>query len=470
MKKIKYIIPMFLVMALSSCGNDFLDRSPISNANENDFFKAEADVVNALDGAYASLYTLYGPEGLSSFFGELMSDNCYTTNTAGTVSDYFQFQNHELGPENGIVKGYWEQYYSALFRVNNILFRMQPLDYANKAVHEGESKFLRGLYYFNMVQAWGGVPLVIGPLTVAESYAKGRATEAEIYAQVVLDLEDAAKLLGTTPRKAGAATSGAANALLGKVYLTMGDKAKATTALNKVYGKYALANTYADLWDMSKKNGKESIFEIQYVAGKANPYSRYWAMFSPLDNRIVTAWGAGMNQVTDDLWNEYEANDPRRDLSIFDGYTRADGTTNPVRFAKKWVHTGAELDGAREAAGNNFMVLRYADVLLMLSEATGDAKYLNEVRARVGLPLYGTSGYPSSKYSTVALAVEHERNAELALEFHRYFDLKRTGRAIDVMKASGKNQTLTTDILVLPIPLDIITQSSVITQNPGYVR
>jgi len=126
------------------------------------------------------------------------------------------------------------------------------------------------------------------------------------------------------------------------------------------------------------------------------------------------------------------------------------------------------LDGLREASDNNFIVLRYADVLLLLTEATGDVKYLNEVRTRVGLPLYGATGYPS-KYNTVDLACEHERQVELALEFQRWFDLKRTGRAIAVIKSSSKNITLNSNQLLLPIPLDVITQNpGVITQNEAF--
>lgn len=247
----------------------------------------------------------------------------------------------------------------------------------------------------------------------------------------------------------------------------MGNKTKASEVLLKVYGKFSLV-PYADLWNKTKKNGAESIFEIQFKGGKSNPYSLYWAMFTPLDNRIVTAWGGGMNQVTSDLWNAYEAGDPRRDLSIQDGYTTAGGAKIDVKFAIKWKDATAEIDGLREAADNNFIVLRYADVLLMLTEATGDVKYLNEVRTRAGLPLYGTAGYPAA-YNTVALACEHERQVEFALEFHRWFDLKRTGRAIEVIKKSSKNITLNANQLVLPIPLEVITQNpTVITQNEAY--
>jgi hypothetical protein len=111
------------------------------------------------------------------------------------------------------------------------------------------------------------------------------------------------------------------------------------------------------------------------------------------------------------------------------------------------------------------MIFRYADLLLMLSEATGDAKYLNEVRARAGVPLFGAAGYPA-QYTTLDLAIEHERRVELAIEFHRFFDLKRTNRAITVLSAKGKN--INQDKLLLPIPSIVRTQNDKISQNNGY--
>ncbi len=468
MKNLKYFLVLF-GMVLFGCGKDFLEKTPISNMNEVDFYKSEKDLTTGMWSAYNSLYKLYGPESLPSFFGELMSDNAYSDNTAGTVQDYEAFENHTMNPNNGLVLGYWNNYYTALFVVNNIIAKSEGIDFASKNALIAEARFLRALFYFDMVRAWGDVPLVTAPVGISDAYKQGRTPVVEVYAKIIEDLNFAVSNLPlkASKRFPGAPCQEAANALLGKVYLTKGDKSKAAETLLKVYGKFSLV-PYAALWDKTKKNGAESIFEIQYKGGKANPYSLYWAMFSPLDNRIVTAWGAGMNQVTTDLWNAYESGDPRRDLSIQDGYKTAAGVKVDVKFPIKWKDPTAEIDGLREAADNNFMVLRYADVLLMLTEATGDAKYMNEVRTRVGLPLYGAAGYPS-KYSTVDLACEHERQIELALEFQRWFDLIRTGRAITAIKNCSKNISMTANQILLPIPLDVITQNpNVITQNEAY--
>jgi hypothetical protein len=113
------------------------------------------------------------------------------------------------------------------------------------------------------------------------------------------------------------------------------------------------------------------------------------------------------------------------------------------------------------------MVLRYADVLLLLTEATGDPQYMNRVRARAGLPGFGTAGYPTAQYPTVELAVEHERRMEFALEYQRWFDLKRTGRAVPVLSSKGK--AVTAEKLLLPVPSYSLGQNpNLLPQNPGY--
>lgn len=470
MKNFKYCLILMLAV-FSSC-DDFLDRTPVSNMSETDFYKTEDDFETALMSLYRTLHDVYSPSGSVSYFGELMSDNATLYLRAGNTSEYYAFRDHALKVDNSIVRSYWNTYYGSFFKINVFLERLQDKDFSRKTTFEGEARFLRGLYYFNMVRIWGGVPLVTTSLSVSESYKVARATEEQVYELIIADLAFASENLPDKPNVAdvGRISNEAAQVLLGKVYLTRGDKEKARTELLKVYGKsgFSLLTDYADLWDLNNKNSAESVFEIQFKGGAGNPYSSYWFSFSPAENMgAVTTKGEGDNQVTDDLWNEYEQDDIRRDLSVFDGFYHKNGDFNPIRFAKKWVDTEAPIQSERELGDNNFIVLRYADVLLMLSEATGDAKYLNEVRQRAGLPLYGSTGYPSESYSTLDLAIEHERRVELALEFHRFFDLKRTGRAADVLKNSEK--AITKPQLVLPIPLDVITQNpNVIVQNPEY--
>ena len=478
MKRLKYTALFIALSALTvSCGNDFLNLTPYTNANEEDFYRDKAEIETAMIAAYSTLHTTYSGLNVIYYFGALSSDDAYTVDQGDGA--YQQFEVSQVRANNTAVTAAWNHFYASLTRMNKVIATAEGLDFAGKEGHIAEMKFLRALYYFNMVQIWGGVPLVTNPISIDEAYAMGRASVEDVYTQIIEDLQYGTLNLPDIgkPRAAGTPTKGSAYGLLGKVYPTKGDKANAATTLQNIYGKYALTPSYADLWDMNKKNGVESLFEIQYLGGTANAPSDYWAMFSPVNNvGAITLQGGGHNQVTDDLWNDYEAGDPRRDISIQDGWINLQGNPNPERFPIKWVDPTKEVVGKREAGNNNFIVLRYADVLLMLTEATGDAKYLNEVRARVGMPAWGSAGYPTAKYPTLALAIEHERRIELAMEFHRYFDIKRTGRAVDLLKASSKNNagqmnSITVNNLSWPIPESVIDQNPGLwkeLQNPGY--
>jgi len=469
MKNLKYILALAAGATLAVSCDDFLEKNPISSASEAGYYTTEEQLLTALPACYSTLYDTYGAEGLMYYFGEIWSDECHTDNTAGQVGDTEAFDTHQgMNTSNSVVENYWEIYYQAIYRMNNIIKNAEGNEGLKSLV--GEARFLRGLYYFDMVRMWGEVPLVTTPVSGAEAYGIARSSTSDVYAQIVEDLSYAASNLPdkSKERVAGAATSDAANALLGKVYLTMGQKENAKTALLKVYnsGRFSLCDDYANLWDLSYKNSSESIFEVQYKGGIGNPYSMYWALFSPIDNRVVTAWGGGYNQPEDELYDAYTTNgvvDSRRDKSIQVGYTTADGKYVPTKFTIKWRDDNAEVTGLREASDNNFIILRYADVLLMLTEATGDVSYMNQVQDRAGAARTTT-------YSVEALL--HERQLELAFEYHRMFDLLRLGQAVSVLSNCQKLGTLTFSSdsqFLLPIPQKVIDQNpNVITQNSAY--
>ena len=461
-----------LCILAAGCKKSFLELSPISNANANNYYKTQADFEVAINSAYATLYTIYAPEDAVSYT-EIMSDNATLYSVAGNQADKWAIRDYSVSSINTLVYQFWQDDYKALFNVNTVLDKIEgaELDAAYTNRVKAEMMFLRGLYYYNMVQLFGDVPLVTKVLTAEESYGVLRSSKADVYAQITSDLlfASANLPLANAVPAIGRASKGAAQTLLGKVYLLTGNKPAASQVLLEVVnsGQYNLLPQYASLFGPSVKNTKESIFEIQYLGGSASaPFSPYWTAFAPVNNGVITRYGGGINQVTDDLYNEFEVGDPRRDVSIATGYTDTKGNFVAIKFPKKWMDPTAPVNGAQELSNNNFMVMRYADVLLLLSEATGTASYLNTVRARSGLSAFGSATYPTAQYPTLDLAVEHERRVELALEFHRFFDLKRTGRAVPVLTAKGK--AVTEQKLILPIPAYVITQNSAITQNAGY--
>ena len=474
MKKILQIIVFSVLGILSTnCGDSFLDLAPVSNSNANNFYKSKADFDLAVSAAYSTLYTFFAPQGIVSYFSEQMSDNATIYSVVGNQPDKRAFKDFNLNSSNSQVYLFWQQSYRSLYAVNIVLDKIESaeLDAAYKEQVKAEMRFLRGMYYYYMVQMWGELPLVTKPVLADESYTILRSPVELIHSQIIEDLQFARNTLplASEVKVAGHASKGAAAAFLGKVYLLQGNKTAAAEVLKQLVDskQYDLLPQYSDLWKVTNKNTKESIFEIQFKGGAANvPLSDYYNEYTPFENFSITLYGGGMNMVTDDLYNEFEETDSRRDLSISTGYTNKTGNFIPIKYPIKWTDKEAPIINSREASRNNFMVVRYADVLLMLSEATADPSYLNLVRARAGVPAFGSAEYPSAKYPTLDLAIEHERRVELAIEFQRGFDLRRTGRAVDVLNAKGKS--VTAQKLLLPIPEIVRQQNNAITQNLGY--
>ena len=461
-----------MLVFLASCADDFTDLAPISNANTDNFYNTQEDFESGITAAMNTLYSVYAPEGPISYTGELMSDNATLYLIAGAQADKYAIRDYGIQTANSMVYSFWRTFYNSLFSVNTVLDHLQTasqLDVEYKTQAEAEMRFLRALYYFNMVRMWGGVPLVTKAVSAEESYGILRSTEEEVYDLIKADLQFAVENLpvASAVKLLGRPTKGAAQMVLGEVYLTLGDKSAAASELLQVYnsGEYALQPTFAGVWGPEVKNTKESIFEIQYSANASTgTHSPFYQYFFPNIN-LSGFSGVGMNQVTDDLFNEYEEGDPRCEVTIALGY-QSGGSFVEQKFNKKWYHPNATINGTTLLANNDFMVYRYADLLLMLTEATEDPQYMNEVRSRVDLPLWGTTDYPKDKYPTLTLALEHESRMELAGEFKRWFILKRQDRAVSVLKGKGKD--VNEDKLLLPIPDIVRLQNPKITQNNGY--
>jgi hypothetical protein len=348
------------------------------------------------------------------------------------------------------------------------------------------------------VQYFGDVVLVTTTLkTPDEAFALLRSPEAEVYAQIEKDLKEAAEALPAkyNAANAGRVTKGAALSLLGKVYLTRKQYAEAVSTLRQVIPLgYDLYKNYADNFDPAKKNGIESIFEVQYQGGNdLGEQSNFMYIFAPrLSQGAITGFGninpGGRNIPTRDIIAAYEPGDLRKDISLKEGYTNAKGETITIPYINKYNHKHT-IAGRTD---NNWPVLRYADVLLMLAEAINEQSgpndeaygYLNKVRDRAGLePLSGLD------MNAFREAVLHERRVELAFENHRWFDLRRTktpeqlAQFLNAYAAKEKaNPTVgrggvafnALDYVyepheyLFPIPAAQILINDKMTQNPGY--
>jgi hypothetical protein len=472
-----------LVLLLSSCGKGFIDLKPISNVTTDNFYQTAEDFRNAVNGAYNALRTggTYGAD--SYIFAEIRSDNSMPV-ASGSVTDQDEFDRFYIRTTNPFINNRWSNSYTAIARCNAILGRIDPIamDNALKARYIAEAKFLRALFYFNLVRTFGDVPLVLKEITNSdEGYEYGRNPKADVYAQIEKDLTEAAEVLppSYTGADVGRATEGAARAILGRVLLTQKKYAPAAAQLKAVIdlNRYSLVPVYADFFKVNNESNTEAIFEVQYKSGGIGQGNPWPNSFAPQNsgNAVIQFGGDGNNVPTDDLINEYEAGDLRKDATIATSYVNSNGVTIPGNFVKKYF----DIPTVKNDNGNNIPVIRYADVILMYAEclneagyvANGDAfNYLNEVRDRAGLGDLTSTQVPSQ--AAFRLAMEHERRVEFAFENMRWYDLVRTDRAITVLNGKSTQINLVNPVTpqnqVFPIPQSQIDiNSSKITQNVG---
>lgn len=500
MRSLYKLVAIICCMSTISCSKTFLNKTDPTRIGAELFFKDQVQVNQALNGIYGQLQ---GITNNAYIFKEMMSDNTtFDLNPLdrGGAAGWEAFEFSTVNSGNGEISNLWNSYYSAMFNVNNALGKIQTAtitDASKKAV-DGELKFLRAFLYFDLVRYFGDVVLVTKVLeTPDEAFGLLRVPQAQVFTQIETDLKDAvASLPDRQPtNQTGRATKGAAATLLGTVYLTQKKYADAVTTLNGVLSLgYTLLTNYPDVFDPTKKNGPESIFEIQYQGGNdLGEQSNFMYVFAPrLSGAAITGYGnvvpAGRNIPTNDLIKAFETGDARFGVSLDTGYRTSANVFVPIPYIKKYRHPHT-IAGRTD---NNWPVMRYADVLLMLAEAINEATgptngalgYLNQVRARAKLlPL---SGLDKVAFRTSVL---QERRVELAFENHRWFDLKRTktpAELVAFMNAHGAREKANPTVprggiafnaldyvyvdteVLLPIPAPQILINAQLSQNLGY--
>lgn len=447
-----------LCCVLLSCSKDFTDLAPISQRNVNSFYRNTDDMIIAVNAAYKALQ-MNGTYNQSYWvMNEMRSDNTDGgADITGLGADLNIIENfNENAATSELITSSYLDTYVGISRCNVVLDRMEaiPGDEALKNRIRGEALFLRSLFYYNLAVNFGRVPLILNEISVAEGKTFPQTPAADIYKQLVTDLTLAESYLPVRYAAAdlGRATKGAAATLLGKILLTMGDKAAAVPALRRVVNEYGyvLMPTYGRIWGLANENNAESVFEVQFKGGGRNTGNAFTNAFSAL---LIQNTGAYKNRPTAEMQAAYEPNDQRLAASM----NPLNGPLNAARFILKYGTTTAFNEGD---ADYNFIVLRYADVLLMLAEALGenDESYalINQVRSRAGL-----APISAATPGTFVDKLLQERRVELAFENHRWPDLLRFGKAQEVMRAQGKNPRLL--FLIPQRELDI---NKTYTQNP----
>lgn len=468
MKKILIVVMVCIV--LSSCKKSFLTLNPKSTLTEADFFKTTDDLTKAVVDCYAPLQGTNMYQDRFITLMETRGDNIEDQNPGGNASRDYNIDRFIAKSDNVAILNAWSSLYNAISRCNNALVHLDVVsDAALQKQYEGELKFLRALYYFHIVRLWGPAPLVLKPITSEEAKVNPRAPVNEVYAVIERDLINAAANLPaifTVKTDIGRATAGAAKALLGKVYLTERKYPQAVAILSELVPpitnpyKYQLLNNVADVFSATNKMNAEIIFAVRFdktITGQGHALPTYFNQ-PVLDSKLLSAYGA---------------TDLRRDLLNLQTIS---GSNKPV---KKYYDTYDVSNSTQ--LGNDYIILRYADVLLMYAEAlnevsyqgliTADAfVYLNAVRNRAKATAYTVANLPDQ--ATFRTAVLNERRLELPLELHRWFDLIRTNTAITAMQNSGLTPINIQSFQYLyPVPqteIDVINNPTVFSQNTGY--
>lgn len=462
MKKI-LVLASLATLLMTSCGDSFFDLEPASSVTIDKVYKTASDYNVAVIGCYAKL------QSQVNFYTECCeyrSDNLSLgAPTAGT-QDRYDIDHFTEKPSNGILSSYWANFNNNVYRCNLLLDQIDGANFAEnlKKQYKGEAMFIRALNYFNMYRIWGGVPATKHVVSAAEALKVARYSDEQMFDLIAGDLKEIVdnNYLPETYSSAdmGRATSGAAKALLGKVYLTFHKWTEAKDILSQLIGKYQLVSPIAQVFNVDNKNNNEIIFAVHFNKEIEGEGHSYWYN--------LTNASDDTNQ-TSSLLNTFPTGDARKDLIT---YVQVEKT---VRLMNKFYDTKSP---TFKTVGNDQILLRYADVLLMYAEALNEIqydasegslalKYLNAVRQRAGISNLTAKQLPTQEKFRKGILVERQR--EFPYEGQRWFDLVRMGFAKSVMAENGVE--IKDYQLLFPIPqqeIEKVGDKSILWQNPGY--
>lgn len=503
-----FLIAIAMIASMGSC-KKFLDTARQGEYNEDNYPYpgGSGPYDQYILGIYTDLrgYNVHADGFIVAT--SIRSDDADKGSTASDGGpDVITMDNFPVLTNNGRANALWTGYFGLINKCNNTLYQIgtntnivasEPVKIQSAA----EARFIRGYAYFMLVRLFGRVPkidtLFLDP---AAQNNIPQSSTPEMYTFIENDLSFAAANLPASweQKFVGRATSGAANGILAKVYLTQGKWAQAKSAASLVMnsGLYNLSVPYADIFKEIGENSKESVFEIQATANAQNKTALGVQYASIQGVRGGGDWNMGWGWNTPSVYLEaaYEDNDPRKARTILYTSTATTpgvtiyGETTPVglpnpRYNQKVYTSPSERSRVIDRFGYwmNVRILRYADVVLMFAEASnemgGEANIeearvaLNSVRqrARIGAPAGTLPDRETADQDELRGFIRHERRIELAMEHDRFFDIVRWGISDDAMHTAGKPNFSAARDALLPIPqAQIDLSNGVLTQNPGY--
>nr|WP_127020062.1 RagB/SusD family nutrient uptake outer membrane protein [Allomuricauda beolgyonensis] len=474
-------------LVLWACTDDFVDVESFDEDTEN-FFNSEEDYESALIAAYDMLQSTY----LNVMLGEIASDNTLAGGESATdVPGIQEIDDMQHTPVNAQLRDIWNWMFAGVNRANYILEFKDKTDFPNKNIILAEATFLRAYYYFELVKWFGDVPLAVDQrLLFGAQNTVDRTPAAQVYEQIERDLIFASDNLPVTQAQVGRVTKGAAQALLGKVYLFQNKFPESANYLEQVInsGTYDLLEDYSTMFENDNENNIESVFEVQYTDVEGAGFGCLQCSegnvavgFNGIRNYSGPVFESGFsfNVPTQEAFDAFEPSDVRRDVAILDieawaaansDVSYVEGHEHTGYYNRKYIARQGDLNtgDANLTNPNNYRAIRFADVLLMAAEALNrgdidDAKarqYLNRVRERAGLIPVSTDLADNN----LTNAIYQERRVELVGEGHRFFDLVRTGRAAAEIEGF---QTQKHELFPIP-SIEIELAGNRWEQNPGY--
>jgi hypothetical protein len=483
------IIIIASLFVVNACSDDYLDNTKVFAEDSESFFNSEADYYNALVAAYDPLQSTF----INVLMGEIASNNTLCGGESATdVTGYQQIDDMIHTPVNSELQSLWSWMYGGVNRAAYIIEFQDKTDFEGKEVIIGEASFLRAYYNFELVKWFGAIPIKPeGRFVVGDEQTIPRAPVADVYALIEADLQVAVSNLAYTAPQVGRVTKGAAEALLGKVYLYQ-DKFKAAAAILEsviTNGSYSLESDYNKIFETQGENGSGSVFEVQYTDVEGAGFGCLQCSEGNVavgfqgvrgyDGDLFTS-GFSFNVPTQEMVDQFETGDNRKEVAILD--IEAWSTDTGASFTTGYEHTGffnrkyIPRKRSTDAAGdlnltnpNNYRAIRFADVLLMAAEAfnrssspddTKAKMYLNKVRERA----FGSADNNiTATGSNLTAIIYKERRVEFVGEGHHFFDLVRTGRGANIPGfTTGKHE-------LFPIPLEEIQFSQGNwSQNQNY--
>jgi hypothetical protein len=474
-----------------------MDLVPASNLSPENFFKSESDAVAAIYG----IYPVFAGNDIYNQFWEVLqsqgtddsewSGGRTTNNLDKNALDKFQYDAN-----TNLIYAVWNNHFRIINRAN---FAIENIDRMSgdiisdqsKAQLIGEAKFLRALAYYNLVQTYGGVPLILTETLSLDNLEVARNSVDECYTQIIEDLKAAESVLpeinSLPDGYLGRATKGSAAGLLASTYLIQGDYQNVVNKTAEIMQMgYGLWENYADNFNLDNENGKESLYEVQYMRNTPGVTgSNYNGFYRPPFVNINGWVGYGDNPVTRNHYECYEEGDLRRDVNTRLYTLEEYPSMSPNYEFPCYVNKFIDLSPlAIRSAGseNNYPVIRYSEILLMRAEALNASnpsdpeayENLNIIRRRAfGKLLNGASdidirqGLSKDEFLDIILL---ERRREFAFEGKRRFDLLRTGKLKEAMMK--QNPAIASVIEekhnLLPIPVSEMDANKLLAQNPGW--